>query len=52
VTEDKNSYEEMEIPVFSVSNFTFAENIGIIISVSFVHKKELEKRGFYEYMIY
>ena len=45
-----------EIPVFSISDLTFTENVGIIISVSWELqdeiKKELERRGFHEYILY
>jgi lipopolysaccharide biosynthesis protein len=54
VTELKSAYEE--IPVLAISDLTITENTGIIISVNWdlqeEIKKELEKRGFHEYMLY
>ena len=54
VTEIEPAYDE--IPVFSISDLTFTENVGIIISVSWELqdeiKKELERRGFHEYILY
>lgn len=54
VTEIKSSYDE--IPVFAISDLTITENMGIIISVNWnlqeEIKKELERRGFHEYMFY
>lgn len=56
IVTNKNDSLAEGIPVFSISDFLFTENMGIIISANSSYqediKKELEKRNFKEYIVY